>query len=320
MQNLEKVETLNSQVLINEATNASSVQHFNGVPQDAPNSEPQYVTTEAIIEGQTKEVIVAFSRYNMQVKVKENIFKLAEPEKMLRVIYHFSKPEVFWGNNIELFDRDGNLITPGTENVLVHMDTASTSGRILCEKVLSDIEIHEYATIEEYAQAVGNTMLLSRGLNTIEKVGYAALATGDKTTMAIFDFATKNKIPMSVAEDYLQTHLRPTTVLPMTVGKKPAVTLILGRSPEEAQELFDQMVRTFTKGSAGKRYAIRVVNSLFKDNKFTKEDIMTCLRTIPANDVSAAELMDCGIREACIASVLTTWLIKLQRNEVKVVG
>ena len=84
----------------------------------------------------------------------------------------------------------------------------------------------------------------------------------------------------------------------------------------EAQKLYDQMVRTFTKGSAQKRYAIRVVNTLLKDNKFSKEEVMLCLKTIPANEVFAAELMDCGIREACIASVLTAWLIKIKRGEV----
>ena len=103
----------------------------------------------------------------------------------------------------------------------------------------------------------------------------------------------------------------------MTLGRKPDVTPVLGRDPEEAQKLYDQMVRTFTKGSAQKRYAIRVVNTLLKDNKFSVDEMMLCLKTIPANEVSAAELMDCGIKEACIASVLTSWLIKLKRGEVR---
>ena len=284
--------------------------------QDEPVTEPQYATYKVYIDGKSEDKIIGYTRYSMQVKVQENILKLADKGKMLRVIYHLAKPEPFWQAGEELHDRDGHIIAPGTENVLVHVDTASTSGRILIEDTLEDVEVHNFSSVEEYAQAVGNTMLLERGLNTKEKLGYAACATGDKVTLAIYNFAVENGVPTSIAEHYLDTHLKPTTVLAMTLGKKPEVTPVLGREPEEAQELYDQMVRTFTKGSAQKRYAIRVVNTLLKDNKFSKEEVMLCLKTIPANEVSAAELMDCGIREACIASVLTAWLIKIKRGEV----
>lgn len=285
--------------------------------QDEPATEPQYATYKVHIDGKSEDKIIGFTRYSMQVKVQENILKLVDKEKMLRVIHHLAKPEIFWQAGEELHDKDGHIIVPGTENVLVHVDTASTSGRILIEDTLEDVEVHDFSSVEEYAQAIGNTMHLERGLNTKEKYGYAARATGDKATMAIYEFAMKNGVPTSIAEHYLDTHLKPTTVLAMTLGKKPDVTPVLGREPEEAQELYDQMVRTFTKGSAQKRYAIRVVNTLLKDNKFSMEEMMLCLKTIPANEVSAAELMDCGIKEACIASVLTSWLIKIKRGEVR---
>ena len=285
--------------------------------QDTPAEEPQYATYKVNIDGKSEDKIIAFTRYSMQVKVPENIVKLVDKGKMLRTIIHLAKPEIFWKAGEVLHDRDGHIIDPDTENVLVLVDTASTSGRILIEDTLDDVEVHNFSSVEEYAQAVGNTMLLERGLNTKEKLGYAALASGDKATMAIYEFAMKNGVPTSIAEHYLDTHLKPTTVCAMTLGRKPDVTPVLGREPEEAQELYDQMVRTFTKGSAQKRYAIRVVNTLLKDNKFSMDEMMLCLKTIPANEVSAAELMDCGIKEACIASVLTSWLIKLKRGEVR---
>ena len=285
--------------------------------QDEPATEPQYATYKVNIDGKSEDKIIAFTRYSMQVKVPENILKLVDKGKMLRTIIHLAKPEIFWKAGEVLHDRDGHIIDPDTENVLVLVDTASTSGRILIEDTLDDVEVHNFSSVEEYAQAVGNTMLLERGLNTKEKLGYAALASGDKATMAIYEFAMKNGVPTSIAEHYLDTHLKPTTVCAMTLGRKPDITPVLGRDPEEAQKLYDQMVRTFTKGSAQKRYAIRVVNTLLKDNKFSMDEMMLCLKTIPANEVSAAELMDCGIKEACIASVLTSWLIKLKRGEVR---
>ena len=317
MQDSIKVETLNSHELINEATAASSNEPTCCPSQDEPATEPQYATYKVNIDGKSEDRIIAFTRYSMQIKAQEGIVKLIDKEKMLRVIFHLAEPEIFWQAGEVLHDKDGHIINPDTENVLVHVDTASTSGRILVENTLEDVEVHNFSSVEEYAQAIGNTMLLERGLNTKEKLGYAALASGDKATMAIYEFSMKNGVPTSIAEHYLDTHLKPTTVLAMTLGKKPDVTPVLGREPEEAQTLYEQMVRTFTKGSAQKRYAIRVVNTLLKDNKFSMEEMMLCLRTIPANEVSAAELMNCGIKEACIASVLTSWLIKIKRGEVR---
>jgi hypothetical protein len=90
----------------------------------------------------------------------------------------------------------------------------------------------------------------------------------------------------------------------MMLGHKSKMGLALGRTPEEAQELYDQCRLTFGEGETKKRYVGRALNSILKQEKFDFNLVMEALRTIPASDVTHAKLMDCGAKEACIIGVL----------------
>ena len=259
---------------------------------------------DTIINGKTVEITPAYTRYSMQQKVNENLLKIANPELRLPVIFNFAKPDIFWNEGIDLFDSEGYPISPNTPNTYVFCDTADTFWRVSIEKCLDNVIIHDFASVEEYAKAVGNTMLYSRGLNNVEKIGYAALATGDQATKAVYDFAKTNNVPISIAQLYFDITLKPTTVQTMLLGKKPELSPVLGRQPKEAQTLYEQMARTFTKGSAN----------------YNMASIMDCLQEIPAHQVAMAELEGCDTKEACIAGVLTTWLVKRQRTETKQVA
>lgn len=318
----KKAEALNSQVLINEVTNASSVENFNGVPQDASTKGELPITVKAIINGEQKEIIPAFTDYNMEPPKKKSGTEWGDPSKRLNVKYHFANPKMFWEEQDEekklnLFDRNGIYIKPNTENVYVVCDTADTYWRVFEDEVLEDVEIHDFESVEEYAQAIGNTMLYSRSMNNVEKVGYAALATGDVAAKAVFEFAKKNEVPVSTAKLYLDIDYKPVVVKAMMLGKKPPVTLTLGRSQEEAQQLFDQMFLTFNKGGAKSRYAISAVNSLTKKGKYTLEEIMTCLSKIPSSELTLAQLAKCGDKKECIQDVLSGWLIDYRRQGIK---
>ena len=74
---------------------------------------------------------------------------------------------------------------------------------------------------------------------------------------------------------------------------------------------------TFSKGGANKRYAIRVVNSLLKKSKYTFEDIMEALKTIPANEIAMAELQGCAEKEMCIMETLSSWMLEMKRKSAE---
>ena len=270
----------------------------------------------ANIGGTEVEIIPAFTNYSMeQPKKKESLLKNTDADKRMDVIFHFATPEVFWNEGITLFDRNGKAISKGTPNVLVTCDMADTYWRLFLDETLTNVQVHEFESVQEFAQTIGNSMLLSRSLNNVEKIGYAALATGNEAYKAVFEFAKKNGVPMNTAQLYLDLQLKPATTQLMMLGKEPKNVPTLGRTVEVAQELYEQNTKTFSKGGANKRYAIRVENSILKNQKYSFEELMEALRTIPANEIAMAELQGCAEKEMCIMETLTAWMIDMRRNQ-----
>lgn len=322
MANEVKEATSNANENGNAAT-AASVKQINkaamedesdcGCSSDEIKSD---ITVRAIIGGREITIIPAFTNYSMeQPKKKETLLELTDAGKRLDVMFHFAEPEVFWKEGIPLFDRNGEMIPEGTPSVFPTCDTADSHWRVFLDEVLLNVQIHTFESVQEYAQTIGNTMLLSRGLNNVEKVGYAALATGDEAYNTAFRFAKKNNMNISNALDYLDMRMKAAETQIMMLGFKPKLTPTIGRSEEEAQEIFEQNRKTFGDKESKQRYAARSVNALISNENYGFDLVMEALRTIPANDIANAKLMNCGAKESCITSVLTGWIIDLQRQK-----
>ena len=99
------------------------------------------------------------------------------------------------------------------------------------------------------------------------------------------------------------------------LGKEPKMVPTLGRTPKAAQALYEQNEKTFSRGGATKRYAIRVENNILNNKKYSFDELMEALQTIPANEVANAELQGCAEKELCIMEVLSSWMIQMRRDE-----
>ena len=273
-------------------------------------------TTVRTTIGDTEvEFTPAFTDYSMeQPKKNESLLKNSDADKRMDVIFHFATPDVFWNEGVNLFDRNGKTISKDTPNVLVACDMADTYWRIFLDDVLTNVQIHQFESVQEYAQVIGNSILLSRSLSNVEKIGYAALATGNEAYREVFEFAKLNNVPMNTAQLYLDLKLKPATTQLMMLGKEPKMVPTLGRTPEVAQQLFDQNEKTFNRGGATKRYAIRVENNILKNQKYSFEELMEALQTIPANEIANAELQGCAEKEMCIMETLASWMIQMRRG------
>lgn len=273
-------------------------------------------TVLAIVGDKKVEFIPAFTEYSMEhPKRKESLLKNADANKRMDVFFHFATPEVFWNEGVTIYDKNGKVIPQDTPNVLVACDMADTYWRLFLDEVLTNVQIHQFESVQEYAQVVGNSVLLSRGLSNVEKVGYAALATGNEAYREVFNFAKRNNVPMNTAQLYLDLQLKPATTQFMLLGKEPKTVPTLGRTPQNAQALYDQNVKTFSRGGATKRYAIRVENNILKNQKYCFNELMEALNTIPADEVAMIELQGCAEKELCIMEALSSWMIQMQRGE-----
>ena len=282
--------------------------------------EPQFKTVKAQIEGEVQDIILARHKYSMDgLKAsQQKQLELIDKSKMLGVIFHLATAEVFYEAGIELRDLDNNEIPAGTQNVFVPIETADTFYRFTIDDVLENVEIHTFVNVQEFADVTGTTTLFSRGLTSKEKIGVAALATNDEVCNAIYDLALEGNMPASTAQLYLDVQVKGATTAMMTTGYKPKDLTGLGRTYEEAKELFDKVSAVFGVNEAKKRYAIRAINYLQKSEGISLEQIHNGLTTIPATEVAKAKLMNCGEKETCIVTVLMLW-IKAQEDYRKAV-
>lgn len=273
-------------------------------------------TVLAIIEGEEKEITLARTIYSMDElkKGQEKMMEAVDANKLLDQLFHFSKPEIFWQAGITLVDMNGDEIAEGTENVLVPVETATTYWRFTFDAVLTHVQVHTFESVEDYAQVAGATDLFSRTRNTVEKIGVAALATGDATYKAVYELSRRTGMPGSTAMAYLGVQLKGTTTLEMTMGLQSKGTPVASRTFDEAFALYQQISFTFTPAEARKRYPIRAVNSVMHVGGYDLATIMDALRSIPSHEVHRAMLMDCGTKETCIGQVLLNFIMGNQRK------
>ena len=156
-------------------------------------------TILAIIEGEEREITLARTMYSMDAlkKGQEKMLESVDTSKLLDQLFHLAKPEIFWQAGISLVDMNGDEIAEGTENVFVPVETATTYWRFTFDAVLSHVQVHTFESVEEYAQVAGATDLFSRSRNTVEKIGVAALATGDATYKAVYELSRRTGMPGS---------------------------------------------------------------------------------------------------------------------------
>ena len=275
-------------------------------------------TVLAIIEGEEREITLARTMYSMEAlkKGQEKMLESVDASKLLDEIFHFATPETFRAAGIALYDMNGDEIAEGTENVLIPVETSNTYWRFTFDTVLKHVQVHTFESVEEYAQVTGTTDLFSRSRNTVEKIGVAALATGDATYKAVYELSRKTGMPASTAMAYLGVQLKGTTTLEMTLGAKRTSTPMAGRTYDEAFALYQQVCFTFTPAEARKRYPVRAINSVMHTGGYNLATIEEALKTLPSDEVHRALLSDCGSKEACIANVILKFIIERQRKAV----
>ena len=270
---------------------------------------------KANINGKDVRIIVAHTEYGMRhTKKMDKILITVNKEKLLTPRYHFCKPEIFWKEGYNLFDNKGEVITEGTENVYVICDTPETSERIYIDDFLKDVEIHDFESVADYAQHIGETALISRMPSKVEEMGIAAMATGDAAVKEAYEFAIENGITYTQSLGYLAGEMKAATLKLMMRGVKAKPTLTLGRTKAQAQQLYDESCKSLGEGEAKKRYVPRALNIILKKEQFSFDIVIEALQTIPSSDVTMAKLADCGEKEACIAGALISWILTLQRQ------
>ncbi len=271
-------------------------------------------STFAIINGSKLEIILGFSPYNMErPKDKADLLSAINQANLLSVKFHLSTPRAFWDEGIELVDIEGNPIPKNTPNVFVPCDTADTYWRYGVEETLQNVEIHDFATLQEYGKAIGNTTLYSRKLNNVESLGIAAIASKDETYNAIYHFAKHYSIPMNTAMNYFGVRLKQVHTMQLAMGITVNEVPQLKRTAEEAEALIEMVEAVFGNKEKGKRYAINSINAVI--NKYDFGTVIEALEKIPASTITTFKLSECHEKESCLVAELVVFIEELKARK-----
>ncbi len=298
---------------VNAAEEAASI---NEKPQkkELGGDNVEHPTKIAIIDGEEQEIIIAHSEYDMeQPKDKRRLMEKIDVNQLPKCFYHLTPPNIFWREGLSLFDENGNKIEEDTDSVFVFCPTADSFWRERMEEKLEYVEILPFESIQEYAMAVGCVNLYSRGLSNIEKIGVAALATGDEACKTVYEFAKENKLNVTTAKLYLDYKVKPTDIQSMTIGLTEEARPELGRTKEEAQVLLEKATEKFGK-NALKRYVIRVVNSLLHSNEdYSQEQMKSAISLVTETELEKIKDANSAEKETIISNILTQWLLRGDR-------
>lgn len=271
-------------------------------------------TVKAVIDGTVQEIIIGRSPYNMErPKDKSELLSAIDRRNQLKVIFHLCVPHPFWEEGIPLVDSDGEVIPPNTPNVYVPCDTADTYYRFETDEILEDVEVHNFATVQEYGKAIGTTMLFSRKLNNVEALGIASIASKSPTYKEIHALARTREIPMNTAMAFFGVRLKQAHTTRLALGLDVEDVPTLKRTPEQANSLLDAVEVVFGKKEMGKRYAINAINATI--NKYDYETVLMALEKIPASTISLYKMSECHEKESCLVAELVSFIEELRKRQ-----
>ena len=303
-----------------EATEVAAINAANET-EALPCCPKGKTTVLAVIDGEEREITLARTIYSMETlkKGQEKMLEAVDASKLLDQLFHLATPEIFWQAGISLYDLNGEEIAEGTEDVLVPVETATTYWRFTFDAVLKNVQVHTFQSVEEYAQVTGTTDLFSRSRSTVEKVGIAALSTGDETYKAVYELCRKTGMPGSTAMAYLGVQLKGSTTIAMSIGLNNNETPATNRTIDEAFALYQQVCMTFTPAEAKKRYPIRAINSVIYVHGYTLDQVMKALQTIPSSEVHRLLITECSSKEGCISLVIKEFIELREESKRKAV-
>lgn len=183
--------------------------------------QEQSNSKETVYSKEVQDVIIGVSVYNMEVtKVSIEKGKDLLIDKWLEKDPLYVVPsKLFYDNEIELKDLNGNVIPKGTENVYVSLDNAKDFWKFRAylssnidafiedgqSTTVPNVQVREFTALKDYAQYTGVNNILSRAMNGIEKAGIAALATQNEFFKKVFEVSKRRNMPISTVTKYYNT-------------------------------------------------------------------------------------------------------------------
>lgn len=210
-------------------------------------------------------------------------------DKALKPVYHLTTAEPFWDiEGVTLIDLEGKEVTKEEvkqedANAYVYIPTPETIVRIQNETGLEHVEIHDFKTLKEIAEAIGATSLLTKTLNKQELMNAANIVSGNEVYKIISQFAKEHQMPASTAQKYFGVKIEASQTVQLILGEN-VQNLETKRTYKEAKELYEQIKESLGEKAACKRYAMEAINIITRNLKATQAEFIEALQQLKDED------------------------------------
>lgn len=263
-----------------------------------------FVTADVNINGEKKEVIVAFIDFikmNAPEPSKDEHSVDIHEDNFLECIFNFAEPEQFWEENIELKDYEGTPIPKDTPDVLVYLTDGTSFWQFPFRNKPLNGNIIKCDSVKDYCKAIGTTNYGTRGMNNIELAGLAYMVTEEQAYKDVYYLTNTYKMQSNTAQALLGVVLPQRVTKAVTIGAKKDAP-VSARTLEQAELLYQTNYRIFGEKIAKARYAANAINFLLKQYDF--DTVLKAIKSIEFDAAQQIRLAGCNEKENCIICCL----------------
>lgn len=241
----------------------------------------EYVTATVIINGESKDIIPAFTKFSIKRKdlSKSKILENLDKGKILPAIFAFTSTKPFRDENITLFDYNGveipqeldndvlvSLDKPDTINLLGLLDTPLTSAVVECKSVA---EAYSY---------VATSFAIAKLPTKDEWIGLGAVTTKENVLSQILQFAKDNKMNGTTAQAYFGLSYRIASLKKAAMMMESPFEGAKFRSVDEATKLFQAIEKAFGARCAVLTQYVKPLNVSI--NRYSLDEVVEVLNSL----------------------------------------
>lgn len=241
----------------------------------------EYVTATVIINGESKDIIPAFTKFSIKRKdlSKSKILENLDKGKILPAIFAFTSTKPFRDENITLFDYNGveipqeldndvlvSLDKPDTINLLGLLDTPLTSAVVECKSVA---EAYSY---------VATSFAIAKLPTKDEWIGLGAVTTKENVLSQILQFAKDNKMNGTTAQAYFGLSYRIASLKKAAMMMESPFEGAKFRSVDEATKLFQAIEKAFGARCAVLTQYVKALNVSI--NRYSLDEVVEVLNSL----------------------------------------
>lgn len=239
------------------------------------------MTATVIINGESKDIIPAFTKFSIKRKdlSKSKILENLDKGKILPAIFAFTSTKPFRDENITLFDYNGveipqeldndvlvSLDKPDTINLLGLLDTPLTSAVVECKSVA---EAYSY---------VATSFAIAKLPTKDEWIGLGAVTTKENVLSQILQFAKDNKMNGTTAQAYFGLSYRIASLKKAAMMMESPFEGAKFRSVDEATKLFQAIEKAFGARCAVLTQYVKALNVSI--NRYSLDEVVEVLNSL----------------------------------------